>query len=293
MRMPAAALAVTVLLTGACSGGEDPIEPRRWALESLGFDVEVAPTHAIAGDTVDVVVTVTNERTSPITLQGAEACVVSTLRVVHWSQGLVSFVGSGEQPCPGDARLWVPGSGSAELRVPLVVWQVPDSTTSPFIDGPPRPSAYRVEVRSELLGQVAEGSLTVLASGLHVGSAPICGAPPSGSDPVGIVLRPDVIGDAVLRVRFEIHNRGFDGLSVERCAGTVVTAIDRRTPDGWLLGQRVQWCTQGPGTGFERIPIGGCLRSVTTEWDYEPGEYRLRIWTRSDTLTTDSMVFPP
>lgn len=279
-----------VLGVAACGEGDTPIQPRQWAIEALTLDAEIAPTHAIAGDTVDLVVTLTNDRDHPIVLRDQEACVVSSFRVSR-NEERVSFVGDGALPCPEGGRLTIPASGSAEVTVPLVVWQEPDSTTSPLLDGPPWPRAYAVVVRSELLGKEAGAQFNVLASGLHEKSAPICGPTPAGSDPVEIVLRPDVIEEEWLRVRFEIHNRSRERLLVERCSAWVVTAFDRREGEGWLLGERVTWCSQGPGTGLFDVPVGGCLRGVDYEHDFRPGEYRLRIWTGSDTLVTRSMAF--
>lgn len=290
MRLPTASIVLIALVAAACSEGDGPVQPPPWVLAALELEAEVVPRHAIAGDTVDVVVTLTNEQARPITLRGTQACVVSSLRVSNDDEP-VAFVGSGEPPCPGEESLSIPASASTEVRVKLVVWQEPDSTTSPFIDGPPWPTGYRITVRSELLGREADANLTVLRSGLHDGHGEVCGPAPADSDSVGIVLRPDVIGDVSLRVRYEVHNRSVDPFSVELCNGPVVATIDRREGEEWVLGERTTFCSTGNGTGWLGVPVGGCVRSVAYERDYVPGEYRLRIWTNGGVLTTGSMVF--
>lgn len=260
--------------------------------EDLELSVRLDPRFAVAGDTVDVVVTVGNTAAEPVELRGPTACVVSSIDVRFAPRDEpVMFEGGGEHDCAGDASLSIGAADSVSVRVPVVVWQVPDparpetgdeaSVVFPIGKGPPLPFHFRFAVRSDPLGKEvqAESTLNVLESGWHHGFAEECDSPlpeavPVMDDPY-VVAQPEAITEGRLRVRFEVHPTS--DLRLQVCNWWIVAALDRRTLEGWDLGTRQTACSDhAPGSVV--VSGGGCLRGVWYR-DYELGEYRLRIWT--------------
>lgn len=296
-RPPAAVSVGLALLALSACGGSDPSGPDPAVLANLGVFVQVEPRFAVAGDTVEVVVTIANDQPEPVTLEGPAACVVSSIRTYrHLSDDSVepvAFEGGGAQDCPVDGSLMIGPRDSTSLRFPLVLWQVPDPSRPGSEEevtvyfgggqGPPLPVHFLVTVHSEVLGMEvdADRALRVLPSGWHLGFAEACETVPPDSpesDPY-IAIQPDLVGDAgsMLRTRFEVHavNTGFE---LAACWGEIVAAVDRMTSEGWDLGPRVIFCGGGPIP--PPIAPGGCLRGVTYRGAYEPADHRLRLWSR-------------
>lgn len=278
------AAAMIAALTAACD--EAPVAP---ALDSLELSVAVDPDQGIAGDDFDVLVTVMNPEDRAITLTGRAACVVSAVRVFHDTEGHeVHFLGSGEQSC-STGELRVPADDSVVLRIPLTAWEEPGPDTSPWMDGPPFPTLYRIEVTSEVL-ESGEGTFWVARSGLYSGYGTVCDSTPSGPEPIALVTRPRVLEDALIRLRFEIHNLSQDPTTIYFCSGGPSVAVDRRAPGGdWEMGEFLRTCDSFQ-TGWFPLPPGGCYRSM--RWAaWEPlFEYRVRAMTPTDTLVSDPFI---
>lgn len=272
-------------LAAAGCGAEGPTRPSPDVIAALDVTVEVVPSSGIAGDTVDVVTTVFNPLDRPVSLSSSDECLVTSVRVER-SGGVVPFLGAGERPCTEEGEVRIAGTDSLQVRVPLVLWQEPASDDA-LVDGPPWPQNHEVVVTSAPLNREVRDGFGVQPSGLHQKFGEICGPAPPGLHPMEIVLRHEVVAESLLRVRFEVHNRGGESFQVEICNGWVVSALDRRTEEGWQLGDRPVFCLARYGP--VRLEPGGCVRGVRLDSGIVPGEYRLRLWTSRGVVTTETV----
>jgi hypothetical protein len=293
--MRCARIGILIFSLAPLVGCEDPIAAEGPGLEALRISAELRgfPDYRAiyAGESAELVVIVVNDTTETIRLGSPQACIVSFFEVLkdefEGPPQPAHFSGTGEQTCAPDEVLVVPPSDTIEIRIPFVAWVEPEGHTA-FVDGPPWPWNYRAVVTSEPLNQRIELPFSVAPSGWHTRYGRICPPAPATTDSVAIVVQPSLIADVYIRLRFTVHNIDLPRFWLDTCSWAVISVIDRRTPEGWTSDEPTRFCT-GDAPSFEFLDSGECLRSGRLT-AYEPGEYRLRIWTNLGVLTTESVV---